>query len=239
MNTTGKQPLAILTFDIEEWFNLLDIDASRSVSRWNSFESRIHENCDRILSLLAKTGTSATFFCLGWVARRYPDILRTIDAAGFEIASHTQNHQLAYELNPEQFRADVQESIDSLESITGKKVRAFRVPGFSITASNTWALDILTKCGISIDSSIFSGRKRPWRVLFFRPRRAMYHYHPFRFAQGISHQHGAFFRKTDHLLRRRLFQASSLDAYQTLHQAVQIRHDLFSPQRLRPRSAIA
>lgn len=150
-----KHPIRILTFDIEEWFNLLDIDASRSVAAWDSFERRIHENTDRILDLLTETGCGATFFCLGWVAQKYPEIIRKIDTAGYEIGSHTQEHQLAYEQTPEQFRSDLRTSIENLEAITGKKVRCFRVPGFSITESNTWALELLADSGITIDSSIF------------------------------------------------------------------------------------
>ena len=125
------------------------------MTAWDSFERRIHENTDRILDLLSVTGCRATFFCLGWVARKYPEIIRKIDAAGYEIGSHTESHQLAYELTPEQFEKDLLDSIEHLEMITGKKVRCFRVPGFSITESNTWALEILVKCGITIDSSIF------------------------------------------------------------------------------------
>ena len=148
-------PVRILTFDIEEWFNLLDINATRSVTAWDSFERRIHENTDRILTLLYDTKCRATFFCLGWVAGKYPEIIKKIDAAGYEIGSHTQEHQLAYELTPEGFEKDLRTSIENLQTITGKKVRCFRVPGFSITESNTWVLDVLAKCGITLDSSIF------------------------------------------------------------------------------------
>jgi polysaccharide deacetylase family protein (PEP-CTERM system associated) len=150
-----QQPIRILTFDIEEWFNLLDIDASRSVVSWDSFERRIHENTEKILLLLQEAGCKATFFCLGWVANKYPELIKKIDTAGYEIGSHTQNHQLAYELTPQQFKDDLEQSLASLESVTGKKVRCFRVPGFSITESNTWVLDVLAQSGITVDSSIF------------------------------------------------------------------------------------
>lgn len=149
----------ILTFDIEEWFNLLDTDTSRNLSEWNSYESRIQKNTDRILELLERTKTSATFFCLGWIAENYPDIIKKIDACGYEIGSHTTNHQLAYEQTPHQFHDDVRHSIDIIENITSKKLRAFRVPGFSITHENTWTLPILAECGITIDSSIFPANR--------------------------------------------------------------------------------
>jgi polysaccharide deacetylase family protein (PEP-CTERM system associated) len=147
--------IRVLTFDIEEWFHLLDFENTRSVSSWNKFESRIHKNVDRILELVTDKGQKATFFCLGWIAEKYPEVIRSIDEAGFEIASHSCYHQLAYELGPQQFREDIQKSIDLLQNITGKKVRIFRVPGFSITRANSWALEILVECGIEIDSSIF------------------------------------------------------------------------------------
>jgi peptidoglycan-N-acetylglucosamine deacetylase len=151
--------LRILTFDIEEWFNLLDTDTGRMLSDWNTYECRIHENTDRILELLKKTKSKASFFCLGWIAKRYPEIIKKIDESGFEIGSHTTTHQLAYEQTPEQFREDVQKSINLLQDITGKAVRSFRVPGFSITKENTWTLPILAECGITVDSSIFPARR--------------------------------------------------------------------------------
>jgi polysaccharide deacetylase family protein (PEP-CTERM system associated) len=147
--------LNILTFDIEEWFNLLDLDATREMSAWNSFECRIHENTDRILSLLKDTKCKATFFCLAWVCEKYPEVIRKIAAEGYEIGSHTYSHQLAYELTPVQFREDLRKSIDILATATNRPVRCFRVPGFSITEANRWALDVLAECGITVDSSIF------------------------------------------------------------------------------------
>lgn len=150
-----NQPINILTFDIEEWFNLLDLDATRKVSAWDAFECRIHENTDRILGLLSETGCKATFFCLGWICEKYPEVVKKIAAEGYEIGSHTFSHQLAYELTPQEFRDDLRKSLELLSDTTGERVRSFRVPGFSITQSNTWALDVLVECGITIDSSIF------------------------------------------------------------------------------------
>jgi len=148
-------PVHILTFDIEEWFNLLDFDETRSVDSWDKFECRIFNNTDKILELLKRKNQRATFYCLGWVAEKYPDLIRKIDNAGYEIGSHSCYHQLAYELTPEQFRDDLKKSIDLLENITGKKVTNYRVPGFSITRKNSWAIDILIENGITSDSSIF------------------------------------------------------------------------------------
>jgi polysaccharide deacetylase family protein (PEP-CTERM system associated) len=145
----------ILTFDIEDWFHILDNSSTKSVEQWSDFEPRIHQNMDLIFRLLEDTDTSATFFCLGWVARKYPEIIRRIDAAGFEVATHSDLHQLAFEQSPQIFEEDLKRSIDSLATITGKKVRAYRAPGFSLKEENKWVFDVLVKHGIEIDCSIF------------------------------------------------------------------------------------
>lgn len=147
----------ILTFDIEEWFHILDNSSTKTNTEWSNFESRIHTNMDRIFSLLEKTDQKATFFCLGWIAETYPEIIRQIVDSGYEIGSHTRMHQLVYEQAPEEFRHDVEYSIKTLEDISGKKVKYFRAPGFSIREDNKWAFEILSGLGIEADSSIFPG----------------------------------------------------------------------------------
>lgn len=154
-----KKSVRILTFDIEEWFHLLNIDSVNSVDKWNNYETRIHRNTERILQLLKDCNQKATFFCLGWIAEKYPQIIADISNEGYEIGSHTSYHQLAYKLTPSQFREDLRRSIDTLESITGKKVRSFRVPGFSITKKNLWAFEIIAQCGIQFDSSVFPAHR--------------------------------------------------------------------------------
>ena len=89
----------ILTFDVEEWFHLLDFDATRTEAEWGKYEVRIHENVDRILDILDRTDTKATFFIIGWVAKTYPEVVRKI-AAKFQIGSHTMNHQLVWQQKP-------------------------------------------------------------------------------------------------------------------------------------------
>ena len=147
--------IRILTFDIEEWFHILDTNVSRSETSWDQFECRIRANVDRILNLLDKNKQRASFFCLGWVAQKYPEIIRKIDAAGYEIGSHTNMHQLAYELGPEGFKRDVAESLSEIEQCIGKKITIFRAPGFSIGKNNLWAFECLADLGIQIDSSVF------------------------------------------------------------------------------------
>lgn len=144
----------ILTFDTEEWFHLLDNDSTRTESQWDSFEVRIYDNVDRILQILDDTNTKATFFVIGWVAKKYPDLVRRI-AQKYEIGSHTMNHQLVWQQTRDEFREDVYASKALLEDITGKSVNCFRAPGFSIRSTEVWAFDILAELGITIDCSIF------------------------------------------------------------------------------------
>lgn len=149
----------ILTFDIEEWFHILDNEATKHESSWYGFETRICRNIEQILKLLHKHGQSATFFCLGWMAKTHPDVLRAIDRDGHEIATHSHLHQLIYEQTPQAFRNDLVASVRAIEHCIGKKVRAFRAPGFSITRESTWAFEILAEEGIEVDCSIFPTRR--------------------------------------------------------------------------------
>jgi polysaccharide deacetylase family protein (PEP-CTERM system associated) len=149
----------VLTFDIEEWFHILDTRSTLSRHQWEEFESRIEDNIPKILEFLAQTGQKATFFCLGWIAEKHPTIVRKIDDLGHEIGTHSDLHQLVYRQNPEEFRTDLLRSVKTLEDLTGKKVRAYRAPGFSITEATPWAFDILGECGIEIDCSIFTASR--------------------------------------------------------------------------------
>jgi polysaccharide deacetylase family protein (PEP-CTERM system associated) len=144
----------ILTFDIEEWFHLLDNDSTRSEEQWKGFEVRIYENMERIFRILEETDTEATFFVIGWIAKTFPDIVRQI-ASKYQVGSHTMNHQLVWQQSREAFKEDVSSSIKLLEDITGQKVEAFRAPGFSIRESEGWAFEILHEFGIRMDSSVF------------------------------------------------------------------------------------
>lgn len=145
----------ILTVDIEEWFHLLDNPSTKSETQWKNFEVRIHENMDRLFKILEVNNTRASFFVLGWIAEKYPEVVKEISDRGYEIGSHTASHQLVYEQNRQTFQTDVERSIKSLEDISGKKVRMFRAPGFSITEKNKWAFEVLYELGIEIDSSVF------------------------------------------------------------------------------------
>lgn len=145
----------ILTFDIEDWFHLLNNPITKSPKNWNNFESRIEKNMDLIFDLLENSNTKATFLVLGWIAKKYPQIIKKIDDLGFEIGSHTYSHQLIFEQGKTNFKNDLEISIKILEDLIGKKVKIFRAPSFSITKNSLWAFDILAENGIEIDCSIF------------------------------------------------------------------------------------
>jgi len=151
--------MRILTFDIEDWFHILDHAKTASPTTWDKFEPRIRQNMEKIFRLIDDTNSKATFFCMGWVAEKYPDVIRDIDQAGFEIGSHSNFHQLAYQQTPEEFRNDLKTSICNIEDLISKKVRAYRAPGFSITENNKWAFDVLIEEGIEIDCSIFPAKR--------------------------------------------------------------------------------
>jgi polysaccharide deacetylase family protein (PEP-CTERM system associated) len=151
--------MKILTFDIEDWFHLLDHDSTKNISDWNNFESRIHSSMERIFKILEPTNQKATFFCLGWIAKTYPDIIKQISDKGYEIGSHSNLHQLAYNQNPKEFKSDLEISVKTIEDIIGKKVIYYRAPGFSITEKNKWAFEQLYEQGIEIDCSIFPANR--------------------------------------------------------------------------------
>ena len=144
----------ILTFDIEEWFHLLDCDATRTENEWKNYEVRIYDNVERLFRVLNDTHTRATFFIVGWIARTYPDLVKRI-ADQYQVGCHTMNHQLVWQQTPAEFKADVEEGVKLLEDITGKKVECFRAPGFSIRESEAWAFEVLADCGIQYDCSVF------------------------------------------------------------------------------------
>ena len=147
--------MKILTFDIEEWFHILDHESTKDESSWNKFDYRIEKNMDKIFQLLENKKQSATFFCLGWIANEFPKVIKKIDNLGYEIGSHSNLHTLAYDQTRGEFKADLEKSINNIEDITGKKVKYYRAPGFSLMESNKWVFEELINKGIEIDCSIF------------------------------------------------------------------------------------
>lgn len=151
---SGKK-LLILTFDLEEWFHILDIESLEETCKWSKFEARIYENAHKTLRILEENNLKATFFVLGWIARKYAELVRLISEQGHDVGTHSQNHYLLYKISPKEFREDLKQSLDVIQNIINKKVRAFRAPGFSIKNESLWAFEILGQEGIEVDSSIF------------------------------------------------------------------------------------
>jgi len=145
----------ILTFDIEEWFHLLENDSTDDENCWDKFEVRIHKNMERIFQILEETDSRATFFCLGWIAKKYPEVIKEINKLGYEVGCHSENHRLVHMLTPTEFREDTKLSVDRLENIIGEKILSYRAPGFSITKTTPWAFEVLSELGILFDSSVF------------------------------------------------------------------------------------
>jgi len=147
--------LNALTVDVEDYFQVSAFDNQLSRADWDSMPSRVVESTNRLLRLFDDRGARGTFFVLGWVAERYPHLVRAIQAAGHEIASHGYEHRLVYENGPAALREDLRRSRGVLESITGLRVRGYRAPSYSVTRQSLWALDILIEEGYEYDSSIY------------------------------------------------------------------------------------
>ncbi len=125
--------LNAFTVDVEDYFQVSAFERHVSRAQWGQFESRVVRNTHRMLALLDRHGVKATFFVLGWVADRHPQLVRDIHASGHEIASHGYWHRMIYRQSPEEFRSDLRLSRDVLEGILGLRVAAYRAPSFSIT----------------------------------------------------------------------------------------------------------
>ncbi|MCA9066082.1 MAG: DUF3473 domain-containing protein [Planctomycetaceae bacterium] len=158
MTTHASQFDGTFTVDVEDYFQVSAFAQVIRCEDWDHYECRVEKNTRDILELAAAAGTKGTFFVLGWVAERYPDLVREIQSAGHEIGCHSQWHQLVYDLGPDRFRQDLIQSRDILQNITGQPVTLYRAPSFSITRRSMWALTILAEEGFHTDSSIYPVR---------------------------------------------------------------------------------
>jgi len=147
--------LNAMTVDVEDYFHVSAFADVVSPSDWPSLESRVSANTERLLGLLEEAGVHGTFFVLGWVAERFPELIRRIDAAGHELASHSYDHGLVYDKTPDGFREDLRRARTAIEDASGVAIRGFRAPSYSITERSLWALDVLASEGYAYDSSIY------------------------------------------------------------------------------------
>lgn len=144
-----------LSFDIEDWFHMVEIAAVEDPATWDSLPSIVERYTEWIIETVTAAEVRATFFVLGWIAERYPKLVRLMADHGHELATHSYWHRKVYELSPQEFRKDMQRSIDVIEQAGGRKVRGFRAPSFSITPGSEWAIDVLHDLGLEYDASLF------------------------------------------------------------------------------------
>ncbi len=143
------------TVDVEEYFQVNAFEPYVPRDRWTEMESRVERSMDSLLALLDGAGMQGTFFVLGHVAQHHPGLVRAIADAGHEVASHGWDHRRVTEQTPEEFRASIRRTKESLEALTGTPVLGFRAPSFSIVPGREWALEILAEEGHAYDSSLF------------------------------------------------------------------------------------
>lgn len=144
--------MKLLSIDVEDWFQVENLKGAVSKASWPEQQFRVEANMDWLLETLAETDTKATFFILGWVAERLPELVVRIYKEGHEVASHGYGHDLVYTLSADAFREDLARSKGFLEALTGTRVLGYRAPSFSIT---DWAIDALLEAGFVYDSSLF------------------------------------------------------------------------------------
>jgi polysaccharide deacetylase family protein (PEP-CTERM system associated) len=147
----------ILTVDLEDWYHILDADGAPRREEWDGLESRVVANTERLLAAFEEFGARATFFTVGWIARRQPGLVRRIAEAGHEIASHSFWHEILQRHDRESLAADLGASRRLLEDLSGAPVRGFRAPGSSLTRESAWAFDVIVEQGFAYDASLCPG----------------------------------------------------------------------------------
>ena len=147
--------LNAISVDVEDYFHASAFDRVVPRASWDEYESRVVPNTHRLLDLFDEQRVKGTFFVLGWVAKKFPELVKTIASRGHELASHGFHHQLVYMLTPAQFRDDIRRAKGTIEQAGGVRVRGYRAPSFSIVRSSLWALDVLIEEGHTYDASIF------------------------------------------------------------------------------------
>jgi polysaccharide deacetylase family protein (PEP-CTERM system associated) len=144
-----------MSVDVEDYFHVSVFDGIVPRSQWDRMESRVCANTERLLDIFDEFAVRGTFFVLGWVCERHPELIRAIATRGHELASHGYAHRLVYDQTPDTFREDVRRAKRLLEDATGCRVGGYRAPSYSITPRSLWALDVLIEEGYSYDASIF------------------------------------------------------------------------------------
>jgi polysaccharide deacetylase family protein (PEP-CTERM system associated) len=147
-----------MSVDVEDYFHVAALSEAIPRGDWDGMNGRVDQSTRRLLDLFDSADTQATFFVLGWVAERHPDLVREVQARGHEVACHGYSHRMVYEQSPEEFREETLRSKALLEDLTGEPIAGYRAASYSITPKSRWALDILAEAGFLYDSSIFPVR---------------------------------------------------------------------------------
>jgi polysaccharide deacetylase family protein (PEP-CTERM system associated) len=145
----------ILSVDVEDYFMVEAFSATVDRKLWDRHESRVVASMHRVLDLFDQYDVRATFFFVGWVAHKFPELVRAVHSRGHELACHSYWHRTIYSLTPEEFKEDTIAAIHAIEDASGIQVRGYRAPSWSITKDSIWALDILAELGFTYDSSIY------------------------------------------------------------------------------------
>jgi polysaccharide deacetylase family protein (PEP-CTERM system associated) len=146
-------PRFLASFDVEDWFHAENVRSSLPTTDWDRLEPRVERNTHEVLDLLGEAGVTSTFFVLGWIAAKYPGLVRRIVDEGHEVASHSEMHRRLYELSTNELERDLARARETLEQVTGKRVLGLRAPTFSV---NDHVLDCVARAGYWYDSSVYA-----------------------------------------------------------------------------------
>lgn len=146
---------SLLSVDVEDWFHILDLPSAPKISEWDSLPSCVERNFHKLLDLFSEKNVQVTCFFLGYVAERFPGLVREARDRGHEIASHGYAHRLIYSMSPQEFLEDIKKSKAILEDTMGQPVLGYRGPGFSVTTETPWFFDKVLEAGYRYDSSVF------------------------------------------------------------------------------------
>jgi polysaccharide deacetylase family protein (PEP-CTERM system associated) len=154
-SAAGNPIVNAMTVDVEDYFHVSAFEPYIGRDKWNDLPCRVERNTDRILQIFAEAGVQATFFTLGWVAERYPALIKRIVKAGHELACHGYSHVRVTQQTPDEFRDDVLRTKRLLEDLGGVPVLGYRAASYSIGSKNLWALEVLEESGFRYSSSIY------------------------------------------------------------------------------------
>ena len=164
-----KHVINAFTVDVEDYFQVEAFKNNINVDNWGNLECRVEKNTDLILQLLDDKNIKGTFFVLGWIAKRYPNVVKKISEQGHEVASHGMSHQLVYKQEQEVFQRETKDSRAILQDLSQQEVIGYRAATYSITKQSLWALDILYESGFRYDSSIFPMRHDKYGIADANP----------------------------------------------------------------------